>query len=51
MTRAADVLVKTLTKHVSSPLVMYHFVVEFLAPVVSCLTTDVGGYDCCPAPL
>jgi hypothetical protein len=25
---------------------MYHFVVEFLAPVVSCLKTDEAGYDC-----
>jgi len=31
---------------VSSPLVMYHFVAEFLAPVVSYLMTDEAGCDC-----
>ena len=31
---------------VSSPLVMCHFVVEFLALVVSCSMTDGAGYDC-----
>jgi hypothetical protein len=30
----------------SSPLVMYHFVVEFLALAVSCLKTDGAGCDC-----
>ena len=30
----------------SSPLFMYHFAVEFLARVVSCLTTGEAGYDC-----
>ncbi len=30
----------------SSPLFMYHFAVEFLAPVVSCLVTDEAGCDC-----
>ena len=30
----------------SSPLVMYHFVAEFLAPVVSYLMTDEAGCDC-----
>ena len=30
----------------SSSLVMYHFVVEFLAPAVACLKIDVDGRDC-----
>ena len=33
-------------KVLSSPLVMYHFVAEFLAPVVSYLMTDEAGCDC-----
>jgi len=35
----------------SSPLVMYHFVVEFLAPVVSYLKTDVDGHEKLPTAL
>ena len=31
---------------VSSPLSMYHGVVEFQEPVVSCSAPDVGGCDC-----
>ena len=30
----------------SSPISMYHLVVEFLAPAGACLMTDEAGYDC-----
>jgi len=33
-------------KRLSSPLPMYHRVVEFQEPVVSCSAPDVGGCDC-----
>ena len=33
-------------RDMSSPLVMYHFVAEFLALAVSCLVTDEAGCDC-----
>ena len=32
--------------HVSSPQIMYHFSIEFLELVVSCLGLGEGGCDC-----